>query len=130
MSRFFEDFLIGEKLVTRARTLTEADIMQYAGLCWDTQAEHTNAEFARRGPFGERIGQQQLGLLIAYGLIGTLRVFDETLTSLLRLGWNFFNPLKIGDTLKVELTTQEKKELVGEEAGLIKFQWETTNQRN
>ena len=67
MSRFFEDFLIGEKLVTRARTLTEADIMQYAGLCWDTQAEHTNAEFARRGPFGERIGQQQLGLLIAYG---------------------------------------------------------------
>lgn len=130
MSRFFEDFNIGEKLETRARTLTEADIMQYAGLCWDTQAEHTNAEFARRGPFGERIGQQQLGLLIAYGLIGTLRVFDETLTSLLRLGWNFFNPLRIGDTLKVALTPQEKKELVGEEAGLVKFQWETTNQRN
>lgn len=129
MSRFFEDFNIAEKLVTRARTLTEADIMQYAGLCWDTQAEHTNAEFARRGPFGERIGQQQLGLLIAFGLIGTLRVFD-TLTSLLRLGWNFFNPLRIGDTLKVELTTQAKKELVGAPAGLVKFQWETTNQRN
>jgi acyl dehydratase len=130
MSKVFEDFKIGEKFVTRARSLTEADIMQYAGLCWDTQAEHTNAEFARRGPFGERIGQQQLGLLIAFGLIGTLRIFDETLTSLLRLGWNFFNPLRIGDTLKVELTTQEKKELVGEPAGLIKFQWETTNQRN
>jgi acyl dehydratase len=130
MSKFFEDFNLGDKFVTRGRTLTEADIMQYAGLCWDTQAEHTNAEFARRGPFGERIGQQQLGLLIAYGLIGTLRVLDETLVSVLRLGWNFFNPLRIGDTLRVELTVQEKKDLVVEGSGVIRFQWETKNQRD
>jgi len=54
MSRYFEDFHLGEVFTTRGRTVTEVDILQYAGLSWDTQAEHTNIEFARRGPFGER----------------------------------------------------------------------------
>ncbi|CAN5771461.1 hypothetical protein BH20ACI3_BH20ACI3_32570 [soil metagenome] len=130
MSKFFEEFNAGEVFVTRGRTITEADIMQYAGLCWDTQAEHTNAEFAKRGPFGERIGQQQLGLLIAHGLLASLRLMDETLVSLLRLGWNFFNPMKIGDTLHVKLTVLEKKDLAVEGGGVITFQWETINQRD
>src|SRR4029453_14033830 len=104
MGRYLEDFNVGDVFVTRGRTVTEADIMQYAGLCWDTQAEHTDSEFARRGPFGGRIAQQQLGLLIAHGLIGSLDLLDGTLVSVLRLGWNFFNPIKIGDTLHVKQT--------------------------
>jgi 3-hydroxybutyryl-CoA dehydratase len=130
MGRYFEDFETGEAFVTRGRTLTEADIMQYAGLCWDTQAEHTNAEFARRGPFGERIGQQQLGLLIAHGLLDSLRLLDGTLVSVLRLGWNFFNPMKIGDTLHVKQTVLDKKDLYRAEGGLVAFEWETVNQRS
>lgn len=129
MGRYFEEFECGEIHVTRGRTITEADIMQYAGLCWDTQAEHTNAEFAKRGPFGERIGQQQLGLLIAHGLLDTLRVLDGTLASVLRLGWNFLNPMKIGDTVHVQLTVLEKKDVGTEEGGLVTFEWETINQK-
>jgi acyl dehydratase len=130
MGRYFEDFETGEAFVTRGRTITEADIMQYAGLCWDTQAEHTNAEFARRGPFGERIGQQQLGLLIAHGLLDSLRLLDGTLMSVLRLGWNFFNPMKIRDTLHVKQTVLEKKDLDRADRGLVAFEWETVNQRS
>lgn len=129
MGRYFEEFDPGEIFVTRGRTITEADIMQYAGLCWDTQAEHTNAEFAKRGPFGERIGQQQLGLLIAHGLLDSLRILDGTLVSVLRLGWNFFNPMKIGDTVHVQLTVLEKKDVETEEGGLVTFEWETINQK-
>jgi len=130
MSKYFEEFNFGEVFVTRGRTLTEADIMQYAGLCWDTQAEHTNAEFAKQGPFGKRIGQQQLGLLIAHGLVQSLRLTEGTLVSVLRLGWNFFNPMKIGDTLHVKQTILEKKDVAMEGAGLIAFQMETINQKD
>lgn len=129
MGKYFEDFREGAEVVTRGRTVTEADIMQYAGLCWDTQREHTNAEFARKGPFGERIAQQQLGLLIAHGLIGCSGVLDGTLASVLRLSWNFFNPMKIGDTLHVKMTVVEKKDVPVEAGGLITFQLETVNHR-
>jgi len=129
MSKYFEDFKSGEVFVTRGRTITEADIMQYAGLCWDTQAEHTNAEFARRGPFGERIAQQQLGLLVAHGLVGSLRLTEDSLISVLRLGWSFFNPMKIGDTLHVNLKVLNKRELDLQDRGLITFELETVNQK-
>jgi acyl dehydratase len=129
MGRYLEDFNVGDVFVTRGRTVTEADIMQYAGLCWDTQAEHTDAEFARRGPFGGRIAQQQLGLLIAHGLIGSLDLLDGTLVSVLRLGWNFFNPIKIGDTLHVKQTVTGKRDLAIDDGGVVTFQIETSNQR-
>src|SRR5262245_33432270 len=129
MSKYFEEFNVGDVYVTRGRTVTEADIMMYAGLCWDTQAEHTNAEFAKRGPFGERIGQQQLGLLIALGLIDSLRLTDRTLISVLRLSWNYFNPMKIHDTLHVRLSVREKKEMLVEGGGVVTFEWEMINQR-
>jgi len=129
MSKYFEEFNVGDVYVTRGRTVTEADIMMYAGLCWDTQAEHTNAEFAKRGPFGERIGQQQLGLLIAHGLIDSLSLMDRTLISVLRLSWNYFNPMKIHDTLYVRLNVREKKELIVNGGGVITFEWQMVNQR-
>lgn len=129
MGKYFQDFNVGDAFVTRGRTVTEADIMQYAGLCWDTQAEHTNAEFAKRGPFGERIGQQQLGLLIAHGLINSLRILEGTVVAVLRLGWNFFNPLKIGDTLHVKQTVTEKRDVAMDGCGLITFEIETVNQK-
>lgn len=129
MGRFFEDFEAGESIVTRGRSVTEADIMQYAGLCWDTQREHTNAEFAKTSRFGQRIGQQQLGILIAHGLIASSRQLDTTLASVLRLGWNFFNPMFIGDTLRVRMSVVEKRDTNTEAGGLIAFQLETFNQR-
>jgi|HubBroStandDraft_6_1064221.scaffolds.fasta_scaffold391103_2 acyl dehydratase len=129
MGRFFEEFEAGEVILTRGRTVTEADIMQYAGLCWDVQAEHTNAVFAKKGPFGERIGQQQLGILIAHGLIASTGALDGTLVSVLRLGWNFFNPIKIKDRLRVKMTVAEKKDVSIPAVGLINFQFETINQK-
>ena len=129
MGKYFEDFNLGEVIQTRARTVTEADIMQYAGLCWDTQREHTNAEFARKSPFGERIGQQQLGLLIAHGLIGCSRVLENTLYSVLRLEWHYLSPIKIGDTLHVKMSVADKRPLATAESGLVTFDFETINQR-
>jgi acyl dehydratase len=130
MANYFEDFNTGDVIVTRGRTVTETDIMQYAGLCWDTQREHTNAEFARKGPFGERIGQQQLGLLFAHGLMNCSRVLDATLASVLRLEWHYLNPIKIGDTLHVKFVVIEKKESSLSDTGLVTFDFETINQRN
>jgi acyl dehydratase len=130
MGKYFEDLKVGDVVVTRGRTVTEADITQYAGLCWDTQREHTNLEFAKKGPFGARIAQQQLGLLIAHGLMGCSRALDDTLVSVLRLEWHFLNPVKIGDTLRVKMSVLNKKEVSISEGGLVTFEFETINQRD
>jgi len=128
MAMYFEDLKVGEVYLTRGRTITEADIMLYAGLCWDTQVEHTNAEFARRGPFGERIAQQQLGLLVAHGLLDSLRLTEKTLISVMRLSWNFINPIRIGDTLHLKVKILNKRELDSGDQGLVTLELETINQ--
>jgi 3-hydroxybutyryl-CoA dehydratase len=130
MAQYFEDFKKGDVIVTRGRTVTEADIMQYAGLCWDTQREHTNIEFAKKTAFGGRIGQQQLGMLIAHGLMHGSRTLDTTLASVLRLEWHYLNPIKIGDTLHVKFTVVDTKESSVPKTGMVIFDFETINQRN
>lgn len=127
--RYYEEFAEGEIFTSRGRTVTESDVVQYAGLSWDINAEHTNAEFARRSPFRERIAQQQLGVLIACGLAASLRVLEDTLISVLRLGWNLFNPIKIGDTLHLKQTVSEKRDVSQDGSGLVTFQMETINHR-
>jgi acyl dehydratase len=130
MGKHFEDFNAGDVFVTRGRSMTEADILQYAALSWDCNPEHTDMEFAKQSPFQERIAQQQLGVLIAHGLVASSRLLEGTQVSTLRLGWNLLNPMRIGDTLHVKQTVTEKRDVPLEEGGIITFQIETINQRD
>src|ERR1700683_5597705 len=54
MSLYYEDFAVGRVLESRGRTVTEADIVNFAGLSGDFVELHTNEEFARKAPFGRR----------------------------------------------------------------------------
>jgi len=66
---YFDDIQLGEKYVSRGRTITEADIVGFAGLTGDWYELHVNKEVAKNSPFGERIAHGMLVLSIATGLI-------------------------------------------------------------
>ena len=55
MGKYYEDFEIGEEAFTAGRTITEADIVMFAGLTGDWNELHTNKEYSERGPFKQRI---------------------------------------------------------------------------
>lgn len=107
---YFEEFSVGQKITSVGRTVTEGDIMTFAGLTGDYNQIHTDAAFAAGTQFGQRIAHGLLGLSIAVGLLmrtgaleGTVLAFREIVE------WKFVKPVFIGDTLRVEMEVKELK---------------------
>jgi acyl dehydratase len=127
--RYFEELEVGESFITRGRTVTEADIINFAGLSGDWNQLHTNAEYARGTIFGERIAHGMLGLVIASGLMQSLELYNDTLMAFLGLEWRFTAPVKIGDTLHIEQTVTKKHETKKPDRGIVTLEARLMNQR-
>lgn len=131
---YFEDFKLGEKAVSPARTITETDIVMFAALSGDWSELHTNAEYMKHSAFGQRIAHGLLTLSIATGL--ALRTGARgTIDMLAFLGMDkvkFTNsPVFIGDTIRVEVEVIEARTSQSKpDAGILKFKNTVKNQRN
>jgi acyl dehydratase len=102
---YLEDLQAGQSFVTAARTITEADVIAFAGLSGDFNPIHTDAESAKAGPYGQRVVFGLLGLAIATGLLDRIGVFSGSAIAMLGIAdWTFTAPVFIGDTLHLELT--------------------------
>jgi len=124
--RYFEDFKTGEKIVTKGRTITEADIVSFAAFSGDWHQLHTNVEFAKDGPFGERIAHGFLVLSAASGLIGL-----EGMAIVAFYGMDnvrFVGPTRIGDTIHLEIEVAEKKDK-NEKSGVVSLKITIKNQK-
>jgi acyl dehydratase len=109
---YFEDFFVGQKVVTVGRTLSESDIFTFAGLTGDFNEIHTNAAFASKTQFGQRIAHGLLGLSIATGLIMRTGFLEGTVLAFREINeWKFVKPFYIGDTVSAELNITETKAL-------------------
>ena len=127
--RYFEEFNVGDKLTSQGRTITESDIVTFAGLSGDYNPIHIDAEFAKAGMFGERIAHGLLILSVASGLAWQLGFMAGTADAFLSLDWKFAGPTKIGDTLKVSAQVTQKREMPGSSGGMVIFVVQVTNQR-
>jgi len=94
----FNDLKIGDTSLF-AKTVTDADVFAFAGICGDFNPLHVNEEYAKKSMFGARI---------AHGMLSA-SLIDYTLTNLVGLGGvhlsqfvKFMAPVKIGDTIQVE----------------------------
>jgi 3-hydroxybutyryl-CoA dehydratase len=129
---YLEDYHEGERWVTPGRTLTETDIINYAGLTGDWHPIHTDAEYARGAPFGERIAHGLLVLAVGSTLIfrlGEYVVFPKTFIAFYGMdAVRFVGPVKIGDTLhcEAEVTALEVKD---EKRGILVCRNAIKNQR-
>lgn len=128
--RYFEEFAVGDKMTSQGRTLTEADIVAFAGLSGDYNPIHIDAEFAKAGMFGERIAHGLLILSVASGLAWQLGFMAGTADAFLSLDCKFAGPTKIGDTIKVSAEVTQKRDMPGSGGGMVVFNVEVTNQRD
>lgn len=127
--QYFEDIEVGDEYLSPGRTITEADIVAFAGLSGDYNVLHTDAEFMKTSIFGERIAHGLLGLSISSGL-GTRAVLRPFATmAFLGLRWRFKGPIKIGDTIKVRMKVTAKKETSKPDRGIVTVQRAVLNQR-
>lgn len=110
--QYFEEFEVGQKIITVGRTVAESDILNFAGFSGDYNQIHTDAEFARSTPFGQRVAHGLLGLSIASGLAMRTGVLEGTVIAFREINnWKFIAPVFIGDTLHVEMEVIETKAL-------------------
>jgi acyl dehydratase len=107
--RYFEEIEIGEEYESPGRTVTESDIVLFAGLSGDYNILHTDAEFMKTSIFGERIAHGLLGLSIQAGLLSRAMPPYATI-AFGALRWRFKAPIKIGDTIHVRARVASKKE--------------------
>jgi acyl dehydratase len=126
---YFEEFETGYKVTTNGRTISEADIMGFAGLSGDWNPMHTDAEYARKEMFGERVAHGLLGLSIASGLALQTGFLNHTVEAFTGLDWKFRAPIKIGDTIVVEAEVKDKKLAPGGASGFVEFNVNVKNQR-
>ena len=130
MGLYFEDFESAPELTTRGRTITEADVMLFAGLTGDFVELHTNEEFARQAPFGRRVAHGALIFSVSIGLATRTNLLEDTLLAFAGVDkLRFVAPVFFGDTIRVTKRVSERKEL-GIEQGTVTFETRVFNQRN
>lgn len=127
---YFEEFTVGDGLTTSGRTITEADIVNFAALSGDWTSIHTDAEFAKGIMFGERIAHGLLVLSIATGLAVRSGVIEGTVIAFREIGWKFSGVVKIGDTVRSRLEIGEKKAMPRLGGGSVTMNVEVLNQRD
>ena len=127
---YFEEFEPGQRIITAPRTITESDVVTFAGFSGDYNQIHTDAEFARGTPYGQRIAHGLLGLSIASGLAMRTGILEGTVLAFREINeWKFSKPVFIGDTIRVEIVVLETKTLPRLGGGSIVISLEVKNQR-
>ena len=126
---FFEDFEMNAEYLTAARTVTEADVVSFAGVSGDYNPLHTDEEFAKQGMFGTRVAHGMLVASITSGLVNQTDILNRTIIAFLGLTCNFKGPVKFGDTISVRLRVIEKRDMQSPEAGLVRLAAFVSNQR-
>lgn len=127
--QYFEEFAVGDEVVSPGRTVTEADIVAFAALTGDYNPLHCDAEYAKSTIFGERIAHGLLGLSIASGQAERLGFIEGTVEAFMGLDWKFRGPIKIGDTIHTEAKVARKKEMRRLGGGIVVFDVAVVNQR-
>ena len=128
---YWEEWAIGEEYFSSARTITEADIVNFAGISGDYNPLHIDEEFCRNTQFGTRIAHGPLVYSIATGLIFQLHLYDDTLIAFLGFdSLKFTKPVKIGDTVRARIEVLEKRETSKPDRGVMKRLLQVINQRD
>jgi acyl dehydratase len=130
MGLYWDDFKVGDIFESPARTITEADIVSFAAFTGDWNPIHTDSEFAKTTPFGQRVAHGLLGLTVASGLGERERILEGTIIAFMGMEWKFVAPIMIGDTIRQKRVVQELVESKDIQRGILKWKVEILNQQN
>jgi acyl dehydratase len=125
-NKYFDEISVGDKVTSRGRTITEADVLNFAMLSADWFPLHTDVEYAKGSMFGERIAHGLLVLSAASGLVPPQAPYTIAFYGMDRV--RFINPTRMGDTIHVEAEVIEKEER-NEQSGIVTYRQTVKNQR-
>jgi len=123
----FDDLVLGDEWESPARTVTETDVVLFAGLSGDYNPLHCNHELSKTGPFGRPVAHGILGLAIATGLITHAPRMD-TLAFLAILEWKFVAPIRFGDTIRVISRVEDLQAQARGRRGIVTWHRRVLNQ--
>lgn len=126
---YYEDLNVGDEHISTGRTVTETDVVSFAGLSGDFNNMHIDEEFAKKTVFGTRIAHGLCVLSIASGLWFTM----PRLTTVAFMGledWRFSGAVKFGDTIRITRKLVEKKEHKRPNMGFLIFEVNVKNQKD
>lgn len=127
---WYEDAQLGIRFSTGARTVTETDVVNFAGVSGDFNEIHMNAELMASSQFGARIAHGALVLSMATGLRSQTKLFNESIVAFAEIrSWRFQAPVFIGDTIHVENEIVERRVTSKPDRGLVVQRVEVVNQR-
>jgi len=127
---YFDEFSVGQRWTSPARTITEADVVLFAGISGDFNPLHTDEEFAKKTAFGGRIFHGPGVFAVATGLESRLGLKEGTAIAFLGMTWNLKAPVKIGDTIHVEQTVASMKASASKpDRGIVTFDVSVVNQQ-
>jgi len=129
-SKYFEDFRVGEVLETHGRTVTEADIVNFAGVTGDINPIHMDEVYARTTPIGRRLPHGQLIFVLALGLAERViaPLFHDSIIAFYGVDHlRFIRPVFIGDTIRLH---RQVESLLEKDAnrGVLTFDDRVVNQ--
>ena len=127
--KYFEEFEPGMRITTAGRTVTEADIVNFAGLSGDFNQMHVDAVYSAETPFKQRVAHGLLVSSIASGLAVQTGLMEGTVIAFREINeWKFLKPVFIGDTIFAELIVRETKDLRRIGGGSVTIDVEVHNQ--
>lgn len=128
--KYGDDFDVGDIYTTAAITVTEAHVVNWAGLTMDFYPLHMDSEYAAKTEFGERLAHGPLIFALAVGLVGSAGFAGDS--AIAWLGANnmqMLAPVKIGDTISVIVEVKEKRTTSNPAKGVQTWQYTVVNQR-
>jgi 3-hydroxybutyryl-CoA dehydratase len=126
---WFEEFTEGLSIETRGRTITEADVVNFAGVSGDFNPMHTDAEFARTTQFGARVAHGALVFSIATGLAYQLGFLEGTIIAFTSFEMKLRAPVYIGDTIKMLATVSKRRAMPAAGGGFVTLDIKILNQK-
>ena len=130
-AKTFEDFAVGDAMVTRGRTIDIGDISAFAGLTGDHYPLHTDEEHAKSTRFGTRIAHGPFTFTIAVGLMGMSGFYGDAITALIEIkSMKATKPVIAGDTLHVHAEVVETSAGTNPRYGTIGVHYSVLNQRD
>lgn len=130
VSKYFEEFKVGERYRTHGKTISEGAVAIMVGLGGLSSPIFNDEEYAKSTPFGTRLVPGRLTLFFMGGLEEQLGLFDETVIALIGIDkLRLKAPVKPGDTIHVELEIIEMKEISKADRGIVVHRSRCLNQR-